>query len=380
MLLVLMTMPTKAQVFLNNNPKSCPYDIHLSIMYNYLSDAERALYNRMYDALRSGQSSVKVPDGVTKERADWMVDFIYNEAPELCAYDRWASRVTIVSGGMEVRLAYKFAISTQNQFIQEVSNKAHEYAAMGESMGLSAIHDDLGNRFTYGKVAGEDVQLAYFALKNNKALCNGYAQAFVMYAHFAGFTCSYIDGKTPDKNGNWTGRHAWNIACADGKYFWLDATWDDAGNKSNSKWYGLDGATVAKTHMPDPEYNPILGLKQVLPTNVISTMHLDVNDSKGYSRGITDKSEVSVRLKSLTLDEYYTPALVIWNNDESAAKVSITYTLDGNQDGWPSTEVRAGKNVAFRANASQLKGKTGSHKIIWYCNGIRLGIFTWTVE
>ena len=109
-------------------------------------------------------------------------------------------------------------------------------------------------------------------------------------------------------------------------------------------------------------------------------MHLDVNDSKGYSRGITDKSEVSVRLKSLTLDEYYTPALVIWNNDESAAKVSITYTLDGNQDGWPSTEVRAGKNVAFRANASQLKGKTGSHKIIWYCNGIRLGIFTWTVE
>ena len=376
LLLLRQTNNTK----MKNEPTSCPYDIHLSIMYNYLSDAERTLYNQLYDALRSGQSSVKVPAGVTKERADWMVDFIYNEAPELCAYDRWASHSANVSNGLEIHLAYKFSISEQDRFIREVCDEARKYASKGESKGLRAIHDDLCCRFTYGKVTGEDTQLAYFALKNNKAVCNGYAQSFVMYAHFAGFTCSYIDGTVYDNIGNYKGTHAWNIACADGKYFWLDVTWDDAGDKAISKWYGLDGTTMAKTHVPKPEFKPILELKTVLPSNVISTMHLDVNDSNGFSRGITDKSEAFVYIKSLASGEYYTPALVIWNNGGSAVKVNITYTLDGNQDGWPTVEVRARNNIAFRTNASQLKGKTGPHIIIWYYNGIRLGIFTWTVE
>ncbi len=376
----LMATSVTDKVFLYDKPASCPYDIHLSIMYNYLSDAERTLYNRMYDALRSGQSCVKVPSGITKERAGWMADFIYNEAPELCAYDRWASHVANGSDGLEIRLAYKLSISEQNRFIQEVCSKAQSYASQGESKGLRAIHDDLCSRFIYGKVDGEDTQLAYFALKNNKAICNGYAQSFVMYAHFAGFTCSYIDGTVFDSNGTYVGRHAWNIACADGKYFWLDATWDDAGNKSTSKWYGLDGSTMAKTHVPDPEYKPILRLKTILPANVICTMHLDVNSNGGYSRGITDKSEASVQINDLAFGEYYTPALVIWNNGESATKITITYTLDGISGGWPATEVLARNNIAFRTNASQLKGKSGPHEIVWYCDGIRLGTFNWTVE
>lgn len=377
--LVFYMTPLMAQQ-MTEEPIFCPYDIHLSIMYNFLSDAERTLYNRLYNALRSGKSSVKVPDGVTKKRADWMVDFIYNEAPELCAYDRWATKVANVSDRLEIRLAYKLTISEQERFIQEVSSQACNYASKGESEGLRTIHDDLAGQFTYGKVDGEDTQLAYYALKNNKAVCNGYAQTYVMYAHFAGFTCSYIDGSVYKDNGNYVGKHAWNIACADGNYFWLDATWDDAGPKAISKWYGLDGATMAKTHVPDPEYKPILELKTVLPTNITRTMHLDINNREGYSRGVTDHSETTVKMTSLAPDEYYTPALVIWNNGKSAAKVSITYTLDGKQDGWPSREVRAGKNIAFRANASQLKDKAGKHEIIWYCDGMRLGTFTWTVE
>ena len=376
----LMAIPTKTQIFFDDKPASCPYDIHLSVMYNYLSDAERTLYNQMYDALRSGQSSVKVPAGITKERADWMVDFIYNEAPELCAYNRWGSKVAIVSDGLEIRLAYKLAISEQDRFIQEVSDKTRSYASKGDSIGLRAIHDDLARLFTYGKVDGEDTQLAYFALKNNKAVCNGYAQTFVMFAHFAGYTCSYIDGKVYKDNGNYVGNHAWNIACADGKYFWLDATWDDAGTKSISKWYGLDGASMAKTHKPDPEYEPIVGLKTILPADVTYTFHLDVNDSDGYFRGVTDKNGAAVRMKSLASNEYYTPALVIWNRGKSAVKATITYTLDGKQGGWPSTNVRAESNTAFRTNASQLKGKSGLHEIIWYFDGVRLGSFIWTVE
>ena len=233
----------------------------------------------------------------------------------------------------------------------------------------------------YCTVLNEDVQLAYYALKNKKADCNGYAQSFVMLSHFSGFTCSYIDGSATDDHGFPMGRHAWNIACADGKYFWLDVTWDDMGTSEPSvKWYGLDGATMSKTHFPDREYQPILDLKTVLPDKVTFTMHLDVNNQNGFNRGITQESGKKVQLKNLSAGEYYTPALVIWNDGYTPVKVDISYNLDGRFYRWSQAEVKANSNVVFRTNASQLKNKTGSHRIVWYCDGIPLGFFEWQVE
>ena len=361
-------------------PSHCPYDIHLSIMYNYLSDAERTLYDRLYDALWTGQGSVPVPAGVTKARAEWMLDYIYNEAPELCAYDRWASRVTTASGGMTIIPVYKMSIREQERFIRDTADKARRYAKLGEKKGLRTLHDDLSARFAYGSVDGEDTQLAYFALKNGKAVCNGYAQTFVMYAHFAGFTASYIDGKVYDDSGNYAGNHAWNIACADGRFFWLDPTWDDQGSRASHQWYDVDGSTMLKTHRPDPEYQPILSLAAVLPDRVTFTMHLDVNNGSGFARGITDKSGQTVRLRSLASGEYYTPAMVIWNSSRRAVRVTVSCRLDGQWIRWNACEVQADSNIAFRTNADRLRGVTGSHEIVWYCGGIRLGAFTWQVK
>ena len=361
-------------------PSHCPYDIHLSVMYNTLSDAERLLYDRLYDALYTGQETAAVPSGVSRERAEWMVDFIYNEAPELCAYDRWASQVTTVSGGMQINLKYKMPLREQERFIQETTSNARYYAGLGQKKGLRAIHDDLSALFSYGYVDGEDTQLAYFALKNRKAVCNGYAQTFVMYAHFAGFTSSYIDGGIRDDKGLTDARHAWNIACENGRYFWLDATWDDEGSTAADTWYGLDGEAMIRTHVPDGEYQPILNLKTVLPENVTCTMHLDVNNDDGYSRGITQQDGAAVRLRDLSSGEYYSPALVIWNDSRGAVSVAVSYKLDGETGGWGAYRVEPNSNLAFRTNAAQLKGKTGYHEIVWYCDGIRIDAFTWWVE
>ena len=361
-------------------PSRCPYDIHLSIMYNYLSDAEQALYDSLYDALITGRSAVRVPDGVSRERAEWMTDFIYNEAPELCAYDRWASQVVTVSDGLEISLKYKLSIQEQDRFIRETAENADYYAKMGESRGLRAIHDHLCLRFDYGTVDGEDTQLAYYALKNNRALCNGYAQTFVMYAHFAGFTASYTDGSVYDEGGAYAGRHAWNIACENGRFFWLDATWDDRGNTSSDDWYDVSGAAILKTHVPDPEYQPILSLDTILPENVTYTMHLDVNDRNGFSRGITQWSGTGVLIQDLAAGEYYSPAMVIWNNSGRTVTAAVSCSLDGQRSGWNTIAIAPGSNAAFRTNAVQLQNRMGSHEIIWYCGGIRLGVFEWRVE
>ncbi|MBR2571344.1 MAG: hypothetical protein IKE30_04370 [Clostridia bacterium] len=362
-------------------PSHCPYDIHLSIVYNHLTASERTLYDRLYDALYTGQESVLVPSDLSWGQTAWIADFICNEAPELCAYDGGASKIEFGTGFMTISLKYRMPLSEQERFIQDAAETARRYAGKGEKKGLKAIHDDLCKRFEYGYSAEGDTQLAYYALKLNRAVCNGYAQAFVMYAHFAGFPCSYVNGDGYYEDGTkGAGSHSWNIACANGKYFWLDTTWDDEGNKAGKTWYGLDGESMFRTHVPKREYKPILDLKTVLPKNVTHTQHLDVNNSAGYTRGITQKSGKTVQLRKLKSGEYYSPAMVVSNNGRSRVSVSISCRVDGELIDWGRWPIEPGSGLAYRTDASQLRGRTGNHEAIWYCDGIRIASFTWKVK
>ena len=362
-------------------PSSCPYDPHLSIMYSCLTEPEWLLYDRMYDALRAGGQSVSVPAGVTLEEAEWMTDYIYNEAPELCAYDRWNTAVLSSSGRpVSIRLAYKLPLSAQNRFIEETKQLARQFAGKSGRDGVKAIHDYLIRRFEYGSVNGEDTQLAYFALKNNKAVCNGYAQTAAMLCHFAGYSCSYIDGHVYDSAGKLSGAHAWNVALSGPAFFWFDATWDDGGLSAGTDWFFLSGRDMAKTHRPDPEYSPIVSLDSMFPGGVSHTMYLDLYKNRNYVRGAAEGQNVRVKLAGLAPGEYYSPALVIWNQGSRPFRVTVRYSLDGQPGGWGEAAVQPGSNLAFRIDEPGLKGKAGKHTVTWYVDGLRLDTFVWDVN
>ena len=134
-------------VWANAEPRTCPYDIHLSITYNLLSEPERALFDDMYDMVHAGSFSVRVPSGVSYDRAKWMIDFLYNEAPELCALDLWKTSVIGSGDTMEISLKYQMPIDVQDAFIQEVEREARYFANMSEGQGIHAIHEALIRRF-----------------------------------------------------------------------------------------------------------------------------------------------------------------------------------------------------------------------------------------
>ena len=375
LLLVCLAAPAFAE------PALCPYDVHLSIMYNYLTEPQRKLYDAMYDALRSGKSSVQVPVGMEMSDAKWMTDYIYNEAPELCAYDRWATTVSRNSdGSLTVRLAYKFPISVQDGFIRTAQELAASFANKKEKTALRSIHDYLIKRFSYGSVDGEDTQLAYFALKNNTAVCNGYAQTTAMLCHFAGYSCSYIDGHIRNDDGTAGGGHAWNVAYVDTKFFWFDTTWDDLGRKAGTQWFGLDGKTMGKTHIPDPEYSPIANRVSFLPDTMTYTMHLDLNGKNGFIRGISSRDNPSVSLKTARSGEYFSPAMVLYENGKTVTPVTVSCRMNGSWKSWGSCSVQPKSNLAFRANTAAQEGRRGRFEITWYVNGNRLGVFHWTVK
>ena len=362
-------------------PSRCPYDIHLSIMYNYLTNEQQILYDRMYDAIRNGNNSVEVPDGITHEIAEWMIDYIFNEAPELCSFEGLGSTAVCDSseGSLEIRLSYKLPIAVQDQFIQDVNNLAASFRGQTEGNGVLSIYDYVMDRLDYGTVEGEPAYRAYFALKNNKAICNGYAQTAAMLCHFAGYSSSYIDGHIHKDDGT-SSSHAWNVAAVDTRFIWFDSTWDDGNGSTERTWYGLDGTTMSQTHDADPEYDPIRYLSSFLPDNVTRTMHLDIRKNNTFVRGVTEQNGVTVRQSDLAPDERYAPALVIWNDSQADVNTVISYVLDGERYEWEETTIGSGSNIACRINEQKIKDIYGHHEITWYCNGNRLGVFTWDVN
>jgi len=90
-----------------------------------------------------------------------------------------------------------------------------------------ALHDALINACSYDVNAVQnsdaypDSYSAYGALVKNKAVCQGYAQAMKLLLSSCGIKCLYVSGQA---NG---GDHAWNVVQIGGKWYSLDATFDD---------------------------------------------------------------------------------------------------------------------------------------------------------
>ena len=369
-------------VSVSAEPSSCPYDCHLSITYNYLTKDQQKMYDLLYDGLHDGKFSVDVPVHMEHEEAVWLLDYIFNEAPELCAFDPDHTDITCSSDSLSIQLAYKKSLSVQDQFIQDVAALSDGFAGQSDEAGIHSVYEYLIRRFDYGAPAeyGVDVMFAFHALETNRAACNGYAQTMAMLCHFAGYSCSYVDGHIVRADGS-TGNHAWNVASINTRPVWLDATWDDEGDHSDDRWYGLDGAAMAADHKPDPEYSQIVYLTSFLPEGADYSVHLDVNNENGYEYGVTTESGTTVLQENLQGEEYYSPALVIYNNGGSDMPVTISYMMDGVRGSWNECTVLPGSNLAFRLNyASQLRDNRGYHWIIWYCNGIRIRGFSWNVE
>ena len=364
-------------------PEHCPYDPHLSIMYNYLTDNQRELYDSLYDAVFEGRSSVNAPAGMSREEILGVYSIIKKEAPELCAFGSIGD-----PGGMEIRLIYDHSIEEQDSFIEEVDALASRFRGLEEEQGILAIREYIINRFEYGLVDspeawGSNPRSAYYALMYNTAVCDGYAQTMTMLCHFAGYSCSFISGMMADDQGKfWSNNvHAWNVACVGTRFVWMDLTWDDGGSYPDDEWYDVDVQTMAETHLASREYDPIINLQGFLPADAVIGMFLDINDENGIVRGVLDKTGQRVRMKDLAQGQYYAPAMVIYNFGSTPLPVHVSYRLDGKMyDYWNDVTIKGESNIAFRTYKRAFGLPAGNHEITWYCDGNILGTFNWTAD
>jgi transglutaminase-like putative cysteine protease len=146
-----------------------------------------------------------------------------------------AARTTDVGGSMGVRLTYKFKYydsANQEEILgAEVRRIIKDLDPEGKSdyEKLKAIHDVICEKVEYDQADGSDSRrTAYDALVNGKAVCQGYSNALYRLLLEAGVDNRIIYGKATESSGVEVA-HTWNIVKLDGKYYYVDVTWDDTG-------------------------------------------------------------------------------------------------------------------------------------------------------
>jgi transglutaminase/protease-like cytokinesis protein 3 len=119
---------------------------------------------------------------------------------------------------------------------------------MSDFEKAAAIHDAVVRATTFNE-AGRGKN----ALVSEISMCEGYSEAIIVLLGLSGVEARMIHGEA---NGNPDGRHAWTIAKADGKWYHIDASWDDTGAYAPREWFLRSDSHMAKTHAWDTERSP----------------------------------------------------------------------------------------------------------------------------
>ena len=130
--------------------------------------------------------------------------------------------------------------------VYEIVNKALKCKTEYEM--IKKIHDELCRFAAYRHKGGCDGS-AETLFEEGTGICSSYAKAFASLCTMSGIDCIYITG---DVTGSDNG-HAWNMVRLDGKWYYVDTTWDD-GHGVGYCYFLKGSVTMSKNHKVDDEF------------------------------------------------------------------------------------------------------------------------------
>ena len=96
--------------------------------------------------------------------------------------------------------------------------------------------------------SGASAHTAYGALICGQAVCEGYAEAFLLLCSAADIPCMIISGEADGR------AHAWNLVQIGGAWYHVDCTWDDC--RHDYGHFLCDDSTMRRTHSWDAGQYP----------------------------------------------------------------------------------------------------------------------------
>lgn len=92
---------------------------------------------------------------------------------------------------------------------------------------------------------------AYGALVEGKAVCEGYAEAYQFLLQCAGLQSFIVTGSSMNPATGIPEGHAWNMVRVDGRYYHVDLTWDDQGERLFYAYFNKTDARIKEDHTID---------------------------------------------------------------------------------------------------------------------------------
>lgn len=171
------------------------------------------------------------------------------KTPNFYAYDAYVNGNPVPDTEEKANILY--------QKLKEIlSTQIHD--GMSDYEKELALHDYLVTHCRYSEetmqAPGSDIYRAYGALVNGDAVCNGYAEALQLLFLCCGMRSEFVVGTADGID------HAWNLVELDGKWYHLDATWDDPkpdqGDNTLHAYFNLPDNIMKKSHVWKEEDYP----------------------------------------------------------------------------------------------------------------------------
>lgn len=217
------------------------------------------VYLKIYDRLLEmaenftvDKVSLPTNQKITHDEAWLVTAAFYSDYPELfwARPSFWYNKSTMLCS--EIQLNYNshiYNLNTELPLFLETAETILAGMPTGSDYEKELyLHDALIKKVTYTYSKLEE-QNGYTTLVEGKGVCAGYAFALQYLLMRAGIQSYYVVGYAGES-------HAWNLVKIDGKWYYVDATWDDplTGSGSDSAYspfhtyFNLSAEMMAEDH------------------------------------------------------------------------------------------------------------------------------------
>lgn len=152
----------------------------------------------------------------------------------------------------KLRRTYNRAKEITNEMIDANMNDYERAKAVHDYVVNNTRYDvEAADNFLNGQDSDANAFMAYGALINGKAVCQGYAEAVQILLSLAGIQSDLVIGDARGEDGTLI-PHMWNRVLIDNEFYMLDATWDDPVGPVDvllHDFFLVDSETLKKTHV-----------------------------------------------------------------------------------------------------------------------------------
>lgn len=227
----------------------------MAYYYNQMNKIQQKAYYAMKAGLQSLAPSFPVPRLETRELADIYFKLRLDH-PEIFYSVEFSYRYYEDSDNVEMIPVYLFQknkiVDHQRAMEARVKKLARQAEKLGEKEKEQFIHDFICENVRYDKLKKPYSHEIIGALGHGVAVCEGIAKAVKILCDALGIWCIIaISEANPEKKIKY--RHAWNVVRIGGKYYHLDATFDNTlgrGEGIRYDYFNLSDAQIFRDHEP----------------------------------------------------------------------------------------------------------------------------------